>query len=135
MCYMEPDCVSINVGPVEGGNQKCELNNATEENHVPFLLMNKPGFIYLAIENPCSSSPCLNNGTCQAGFTSKGFRCVCRHGFSGENCQLQVSLTSAYGQSKERPHYRCEFLSQASEYQALYVQQCGKSPTFPGNYP
>ena len=27
MCYMEPDCVSINVGPVEGGNQKCELNN------------------------------------------------------------------------------------------------------------
>ena len=50
MCYMEPDCVSINVGPAEGGNQKCELNNATEENHVPFLLMNKPGFIYLAIE-------------------------------------------------------------------------------------
>ena len=50
MCYMEPDCVSINVGPVEGGNQKCELNNATEENHVPFLLMNKPGFIYLTIE-------------------------------------------------------------------------------------
>nr|XP_058940533.1 ficolin-2-like [Pocillopora verrucosa] len=89
MCYMEPDCVSINVGPVEGGDQKCELNNATEENHAPFLLVNKPGFIYLAIENPCNSSPCLNNGTCQAGFTSKGFRCVCRHGFSGENCQLQ----------------------------------------------
>ena len=50
MCYMEPDCVSINVGPAEGGNQKCELNNATEENHVPFLLMNKPGYIYFAIE-------------------------------------------------------------------------------------
>ena len=50
MCYMEPDCVSINVGPVEGGNQKCELNNATEENHATFLLVNKPGFIYLAIE-------------------------------------------------------------------------------------
>ena len=45
MCYMEPDCVSINVGPVEGGNQKCELNNATEENHALFL----PVFIYLAI--------------------------------------------------------------------------------------
>ena len=50
MCYMEPNGVSINVGPVEGGNQKCELNNATEENHAPFLLVNKPGFIYLAIE-------------------------------------------------------------------------------------
>ena len=50
MCYMEPNCVSINVGPVEGGNQKCELNNATEENHAPFLLVNKPGYIYFAIE-------------------------------------------------------------------------------------
>ena len=46
MCYMEPDCVSINVGPVEGGNQKCELNNATKENHATFLLVNKPGCIY-----------------------------------------------------------------------------------------
>ncbi|RMX49209.1 hypothetical protein pdam_00005835 [Pocillopora damicornis] len=36
--------------------------------------------------NPCSSSPCLNNGTCQIGFTSKGFRCVYVHGFVGENC-------------------------------------------------
>ena len=50
MCYMEPDCVSINVGPVEGGNQKCELNNATKENHATFLLVNKPGCIYFAIE-------------------------------------------------------------------------------------
>ena len=36
--------------------------------------------------NPCSRSPCLNNSTCQAGFTSKGFRCVCRAGFTGTNC-------------------------------------------------
>ena len=50
MCLMEPNCMSINVGPVAGGNQKCELNNATEENHAPFLLVNNPGYTYLAIE-------------------------------------------------------------------------------------
>ena len=50
MCLMEPNCVSINVGPVAGGNQKCELNNATEENHAPFLLVNNPGYTYLTIE-------------------------------------------------------------------------------------
>ncbi|XP_058972979.2 microfibril-associated glycoprotein 4-like isoform X1 [Pocillopora verrucosa] len=87
MCYMDPNCVSINIGPLDEGKHKCELNNVTEENHVPFLLVNKPGYTYLAIENPCSSSPCLNNGTCQAGFTSKGFCCVCQDGFIGENCQ------------------------------------------------
>ena len=49
MCLMEPNCVSINVGPVAGGNQKCELNNATEEN-APFLLVNNLSYTYLAIE-------------------------------------------------------------------------------------
>ncbi|XP_066020537.1 microfibril-associated glycoprotein 4-like [Pocillopora verrucosa] len=95
MCLMEPNCVSINVGPVVGGNQKCELNNATEENHAPFLLVNNLSYTYLAIENPCSSSPCLNSGTCQAGFTYKGFRCVCRERFTGETCQVEVKRNCA----------------------------------------
>ncbi|KAL9974203.1 hypothetical protein ACROYT_G011216 [Oculina patagonica] len=86
LCYMEPNCVSINLGPLEGGKHKCDLNNATDENQITMILVDKPSFTYLAIENPCSSSPCLNNGTCQAGFTSKGFRCICRAGFTGTDC-------------------------------------------------
>ncbi|XP_078364684.1 microfibril-associated glycoprotein 4-like isoform X1 [Oculina patagonica] len=86
LCYMEPNCVSINLGPLEGGKHKCELNNATDENQITMILVDKPYFTYLAIENPCSSSPCLNNGTCQAGFTSKGFRCICHAGFTGTDC-------------------------------------------------
>ena len=50
MCLMEPNFVSINIGPVEGGNQKCELNNATEEKYAPFLLVKTPSYTYLAIE-------------------------------------------------------------------------------------
>ena len=50
ICLMEPNCVSINIGPVVGGNQKCELNNATGENYAPFLPVNNPGYTYLAIE-------------------------------------------------------------------------------------
>ena len=50
MCYMEPNCVSINVGPLEGGKHKCELNNATDENQFTFLLENKQAYTYLAIE-------------------------------------------------------------------------------------
>ncbi|KAL9954454.1 hypothetical protein ACROYT_G041995 [Oculina patagonica] len=82
MCYMEPNCVSINLGPLVKGKHKCELNNATDEKD----LKSRLSFTYLAIENPCSSSPCLNSGTCQTGFTSKGFRCICRPGFRGSKC-------------------------------------------------
>ena len=49
-CYMEPNCVSINVGPLEGGKHKCELNNATDENQLTIFLEDKPAYIYLATE-------------------------------------------------------------------------------------
>lgn len=50
MCYMEPNCVSINVGPVKGGKHECELNDATEENRVATALHSKKNYIYLGIE-------------------------------------------------------------------------------------
>ena len=46
MCYMEPNCVSINLGPLVKGKHKCELNNATDEKH----LESRAAFTYLAIE-------------------------------------------------------------------------------------
>ena len=46
MCYMEPNCVSINLGPLVGGKHKCELNNATDEKHLEI----RATFTYLAIE-------------------------------------------------------------------------------------
>ena len=38
-------------------------------------------------QNTCKSSPCLNNGKCQYGFTDKAFRCLCTAGFEGELCE------------------------------------------------
>ena len=49
-CYLEPNCVSINMGPLNGGKLKCELNNATSENQFVSALKNKAEYIYLAIE-------------------------------------------------------------------------------------
>ena len=55
-------------------------------NHQHLLVLNLI-HIYLALkQNPCSSSPCVNDGTCQVGYTAKGFRCKCRPGFTGELC-------------------------------------------------
>ena len=49
LCYMEPNCVSMNFGPSHGGKYRCELNNATDEDHMT-VLEEKPTFTFLAIE-------------------------------------------------------------------------------------
>ena len=51
LCYMEPKCVSINVGRLKPeGALKCELNNATDENQFADFLQSNVMFTYLAIE-------------------------------------------------------------------------------------
>ena len=49
MCYMEPNCVSVNFGPSEGGKYKCELNSATDENKLSFI-NDRECFTFIAIE-------------------------------------------------------------------------------------
>ena len=51
MCYMEPNCVYINVKPLEGGEYICELNNATaDERQLVFLEPETFNAYYLAVE-------------------------------------------------------------------------------------
>lgn len=38
------------------------------------------------VQNPCQSSPCQSGSTCQVGFTTKGYRCICQDGYNGAQC-------------------------------------------------
>ncbi|XP_068722455.1 contactin-associated protein 1-like [Montipora capricornis] len=102
-CFMEPDCVSINMGPLQNsGEISCELNNATGENEHKADLIERANYTHLAIKNPCTNNPCGNDCKCQAGFTLRGFRCKC---ISGNQCkekscstiQAAMNFTAASG--------------------------------------
>ena len=49
-CFMEPNCVSINVGPDEHGGRMCELKNFTDESSSQSGLQEKEGYIHYAVE-------------------------------------------------------------------------------------
>ena len=48
-CYLEPNCVSINVGPLKDGSRQCDLNDVTHDMK-KFALKNMNGFTYNAVE-------------------------------------------------------------------------------------
>ncbi|XP_015762010.1 PREDICTED: uncharacterized protein LOC107341100 [Acropora digitifera] len=77
-CYRQPNCVSINfnVIPDSEGLHECELNNATHRSH-DSELMSRDDYVYKGAESACDRAACENGGTCQSGFTDKGYQCVC----------------------------------------------------------
>ncbi|XP_067015976.1 uncharacterized protein [Acropora muricata] len=87
-CYLEHNCVSFNfkVKTNAEGTFSCELNNATHlEQNGHFI--NTKDYDYQGGENYCGHAPCRNNGTCQSGFTTKRYRCLCLPGYDGEHCE------------------------------------------------
>ena len=75
MCYMEPNCVSINFGPSHGEKYTCELNSATDEDHST-ILEETPNFTFLAIEVNIFMAQLFYNSSVMFSHCSY-IRCVC----------------------------------------------------------
>ncbi|XP_068673732.1 uncharacterized protein [Montipora foliosa] len=88
-CYVEPNCDSYNFRIVASPNGYfiCELNNSTHERHGNELVKNIT-YKYQGAESACENNPCKNGGTCQTGFTERGYRCLCSFSFIGHDCEL-----------------------------------------------
>lgn len=56
-CFMEPNCVSINVGPVLEGESICELNNAADDSPSQSVLKHVAQYIHYAVEVRCMPLP------------------------------------------------------------------------------
>jgi len=49
-CYLEPNCVSINVGPLKDGSHQCELNDVTDDKEFAVVLTKRTDFTYNGVE-------------------------------------------------------------------------------------
>ncbi|XP_068670551.1 neurogenic locus notch homolog protein 2-like [Montipora foliosa] len=114
-CYLDPNCVSINMGPFKEGNLMCELNKVTSSQKESFL-GEKKAYTYLEIENPCSSNPCTKDCACQAGFTSRGFRCQCDL-FDKHECGARSPCVNGGTCRKQAGKYSCDC---PKNYSGLY---------------
>nr|XP_058946188.1 venom prothrombin activator pseutarin-C non-catalytic subunit-like [Pocillopora verrucosa] len=85
-CVIDNSCASFNIGPSINDQVLCQLSDSDHVRH-PEDLKPRDGFTYTGTESPCSSDPCMFNGTCLRGFTYKKYLCVCQDGYWGENCE------------------------------------------------
>ena len=48
-------------------------------------------FFFPVPPSPCAIAPCINGGTCITKTVS-AYKCVCRHGYHGENCEGMIKF-------------------------------------------
>ena len=51
-----------------------------------FIVYKNSFKIFFKDNNPCSSSPCLNNGVCSVNPSTCSFICECQPGYTGSCC-------------------------------------------------
>ncbi|KAK2548225.1 hypothetical protein P5673_031628 [Acropora cervicornis] len=79
LCLLEDNCTP----KIQRKGTICELNNSTHVAH-PDDFKKPKNYIYRGIKNPCDESLCQHSSICQAGFTDKGYRCLC----AGRSCSM-----------------------------------------------
>ncbi|XP_031573510.1 lactadherin-like [Actinia tenebrosa] len=94
-CFIEHECVSYNLGPIQGLLRSCELSdadNVTRPGHV----QQKEGSEYCPIKNPCASSSCSANQLCTPLPSMDIYNCsACESPLGMEDGRIQNSQITA----------------------------------------
>ncbi|PFX14523.1 Neurocan core protein [Stylophora pistillata] len=90
-CATTPSCFSFNLGVLSAftGKVLCELLPSDVFNNSDKFVRSQNHHHY-SITSPCTSWPCLNNGTCNAKYEDYGYVCICKRGFRGKHCEIDI---------------------------------------------
>ncbi|XP_068737819.1 adhesion G protein-coupled receptor E1-like [Montipora capricornis] len=87
-CLETVTCFSFNLAayPNINGKLLCELLPSDKYNNSD-KFMSSESFHHFSIASPCSGWPCKNNGTCLPLYKDNSYKCVCKAGFTGRDCE------------------------------------------------
>ena len=51
-----------------------------------------PKWIPFCLQSACDKEPCENEGTCQSGYTDKGYRCLCPPQWTSHDCDKGTTI-------------------------------------------
>ncbi|XP_068736770.1 EGF-like repeat and discoidin I-like domain-containing protein 3 [Montipora capricornis] len=87
-CLETLTCFSYNLAayPNINGKLLCELLPSDKYNNSDKFMVNE-SFHHFSIASPCSGWPCKNNGTCLPLYEENSYKCFCKAGFAGRDCE------------------------------------------------
>ncbi|XP_068704304.1 uncharacterized protein [Montipora foliosa] len=87
-CLETPKCFSYNLAayPDINGKLLCELLPSDKYNNSD-KFMSDESFHHFSIASPCSGWPCRNHGTCLPLYEENSYKCICKAGFTGLDCE------------------------------------------------
>ncbi|XP_068711882.1 uncharacterized protein [Montipora foliosa] len=94
-CLETPTCFSYNLAayPDINGKLLCELLPSDKYNNSDKFISNE-AFHHFSIASPCSAWPCKNNGTCLPLYEEDSYKCACKTGFNGRDCENDIDECS-----------------------------------------
>jgi len=94
LCAAEPKCYSFNMAahPDSKGLYLCELL-ATDKYRETKKFHANATFHHYSLSSPCKSDPCKNGADCVPEYELNSYRCHCKLGFCGTNCELGGNKT------------------------------------------
>ncbi|XP_068706848.1 protein slit-like [Montipora foliosa] len=95
-CLETPTCFSYNLAayPDINGKLLCELLPSDKYNNSDKFISNE-SFHHFSITSSCSGWPCKNNGTCLPLYEENSYKCICKAGFTGRDCENDIDECSS----------------------------------------